>query len=133
MARNGCEGCAQDEGYSARSRGVPFIKQLGWVIYRGEGHLFAGSALMGSGSKPQIHTSCQIDALLWVSSGLVLVAMPGIKNAIVHHTLMHSYFFKKNRGAHADNTAVIQDHTTTGYGHTETRYYSSDLVYLVYI
>ena len=55
------------------------------------------------GSKPQIYISHKCDALLWVPSGLVLVAAPKIlKMQLYANVHMHSYY-SRNRGAQADS------------------------------
>ena len=84
MARNGCEGCAQDEGYSARSRGGLLYSDWAGLFTAVRGTSLLVLLSWGSGSKPQIHTSHKSDVLVWVPAGLVLVATPGIKNVTVH-------------------------------------------------
>ena len=63
----------------------------------------------------------------------VLVAVPGKKCNRMLTYLMQGYYLKQRHTSGLRLFKVTQDYIITGRGHTETRYYSSDLVYLVYI
>ena len=69
------ECCAQGGGLLGKVTRWPLYSIGGWVTYRGEGQPVVDPVL---GSKPQIYASHKCDALLWVLSGLVLVAAPEI-------------------------------------------------------